>query len=114
MDNYMHRIVEEIMPLVAERYAVSRDHSKNAFGGGSFAGVTALYAAMRFPHVRPHAHLTCVPAQDRVASHVCPRVCMRQRALHALHACVFACLCVCVPERPPCVCLQGVGEGGEG
>eukprot|EP00884_Botryococcus_braunii_P022082 jgi/Botrbrau1/8558/Bobra.0359s0022.1 len=51
VDNYMHRIVEEIMPLVRERFAISSDNSKNAFGGGSFAGVTALYAALRFPHV---------------------------------------------------------------
>jgi enterochelin esterase-like enzyme len=47
----MHRIVEEIMPLMREHFAISSDPSKNAFGGGSFAGVTALYAAMRFPHV---------------------------------------------------------------
>lgn len=33
------------------RYSVSSDPAKVAFGGGSFAGVAALYAALHYPHV---------------------------------------------------------------
>ncbi len=47
----MHVAVQEIMPLVQQRYGASSDPSRNAFGGGSFGGVAALYSAMHFPHV---------------------------------------------------------------
>lgn len=36
---------------MAERYGVSRDPSRVAFGGASFAGVAAIYAAMHYPHI---------------------------------------------------------------
>lgn len=51
VDAYMHRVVEEIMPLISQRYATSTDPARVAFGGGSFGGVCALYAAMKYPHV---------------------------------------------------------------
>ncbi|GIL79183.1 hypothetical protein Vretimale_16716 [Volvox reticuliferus] len=51
LEAYMTRLVEEIMPLIQQRFAVSSDPAKVAFGGGSFAGVAALYAAMHYPHV---------------------------------------------------------------
>eukprot|EP00198_Chlamydomonas_reinhardtii_P004541 XP_001693877.1 predicted protein [Chlamydomonas reinhardtii] len=51
LEGYMTRIVEEIMPLVQQRFHTSSDPAKVAFGGGSFAGVAALYAAMHYPHV---------------------------------------------------------------
>ncbi|EFJ50202.1 hypothetical protein VOLCADRAFT_89088 [Volvox carteri f. nagariensis] len=51
LEAYMGRLVEEIMPLIQQRFAVSSDPAKVAFGGGSFAGVAALYAAMHYPHV---------------------------------------------------------------
>ncbi len=38
-------------PQVQARYSVSCDPAKVAFGGGSFAGVAALYAALHYPHV---------------------------------------------------------------
>lgn len=34
-----------------QRFHTSSDPAKVAFGGGSFAGVAALYAAMHYPHV---------------------------------------------------------------
>ncbi|GLC43975.1 hypothetical protein PLESTB_000215900 [Pleodorina starrii] len=51
LEAYMSRLVEEIMPLVQQRFSVSSDPAKVAFGGGSFAGVSALYAALHYPHV---------------------------------------------------------------
>ncbi|KAG2443453.1 hypothetical protein HXX76_001810 [Chlamydomonas incerta] len=51
LEGYMSRIVEEVMPLVQERFHTSSDPARVAFGGGSFAGVAALYAAMHYPHV---------------------------------------------------------------
>ncbi|KAG2497276.1 hypothetical protein HYH03_004860 [Edaphochlamys debaryana] len=51
LEGYMTRLVEEIMPMVQQRYGVSSDPSRVAFGGGSFAGVAALYAAQHYPHV---------------------------------------------------------------
>lgn len=40
-----------MLPLLQHRYSISTDPAKLAFGGGSFAGVSALYAAMHYPHV---------------------------------------------------------------
>lgn len=51
VEQYMHRVVGEIMPLVQEHFAAASEPDRVAFGGGSFAGVCALYAAMKFPHV---------------------------------------------------------------
>ncbi|KAG2443225.1 hypothetical protein HYH02_009298 [Chlamydomonas schloesseri] len=51
LEGYMTRLVEEIMPLVQQRFHTAADPAKVAFGGGSFAGVAALYAAMHYPHV---------------------------------------------------------------
>ena len=48
---YMTRVTEEIMPLAQAKYNLSTDPFRVAFGGGSFAGVAALYAAMHYPHV---------------------------------------------------------------
>jgi len=48
---YMARVTQEIMPLVSERFGGSRDPARLAFGGGSFGGVAALYAALHYPHV---------------------------------------------------------------
>lgn len=50
-DAYLRRLQQELMPLVQAEFNTSADPSKTAFGGGSFAGVTALYAAMHCPHV---------------------------------------------------------------
>ncbi|KAL6760544.1 Alpha/Beta hydrolase protein [Haematococcus lacustris] len=48
---YMQRVSEEIMPLVQSRFGAAADPDRNAFGGGSFGGVAALYAAMHYPHL---------------------------------------------------------------
>lgn len=50
-EGYMRRVVQELMPLVQQEFNTATDPAKVAFGGGSFAGVTALYAAMHYPHV---------------------------------------------------------------
>jgi enterochelin esterase-like enzyme len=50
-DAYLRRLQQDLMPLVQTEFNTSVDPSKTAFGGGSFAGVTALYAAMHCPHV---------------------------------------------------------------
>lgn len=50
-EGYMRRLVTELVPLVTTEFSTASDPSKVAFGGGSFAGVTALYAAMHYPHV---------------------------------------------------------------
>ncbi len=39
------------MPMVQEHYHTADDPARVAFGGGSFGGVCALYAAMKYPHV---------------------------------------------------------------
>lgn len=49
--DYMTRITEEIIPMVVHKYNVSTDPFRVAYGGGSFAGIAALYAAMHYPHV---------------------------------------------------------------
>ncbi len=51
VSDYMKRVTEEIVPLVQQRYGASEDPAKVAFGGGSFGGVCALYAAMHYPHI---------------------------------------------------------------
>lgn len=51
LDKYLSRVVTELLPLVSRRYNTSTDASRVAFGGGSFAGICALYAAMAYPHV---------------------------------------------------------------
>ncbi|GAB4823020.1 hypothetical protein N2152v2_010066 [Parachlorella kessleri] len=50
-EGYMRRLVQELMPLVSDTFATATDPARVAFGGGSFAGITALYAAMHYPHV---------------------------------------------------------------
>lgn len=47
----MERVVEEIMPLCRAHYGVSDRRELIAFGGASFSGVCALYAAMHYSHV---------------------------------------------------------------
>lgn len=61
---------------IQQRFSVSSDPAKVAFGGGSFSGVSALYAAMHYPHV-----FGCVLAESPslwIAEgrflQVCPRV----------------------------------------
>jgi len=51
VDAYMRRVVQEVMPLITTEFGGSTDPDRLAFGGGSFGGVCALYAAMHYPHV---------------------------------------------------------------
>jgi enterochelin esterase-like enzyme len=44
-------VTQEIMPVISERFGGSHDPARLAFGGGSFGGVAALYAALHYPHV---------------------------------------------------------------
>jgi enterochelin esterase-like enzyme len=46
---YMKRLTEEIIPLVQTKFGASADPARTAFGGGSFGGVCALWAAMHYP-----------------------------------------------------------------
>jgi len=51
VDSYMDRVVHEITPLVAQHYGGSMRSERLCFGGGSFGGICAIYAAMKYPHV---------------------------------------------------------------
>jgi len=48
--SYMARVTTELMPLVTHHYGASTDPARLVFGGGSFGGVAALYAALHYPH----------------------------------------------------------------
>jgi len=48
---YMDRIVHELLPLINEHWGGSLARERMAFGGASFGGVCALYAAMNYPHI---------------------------------------------------------------
>ncbi len=48
---YMDRVVNELMPLIADHWGGSMDRERLAFGGASFGGVCALYTAMHYPNV---------------------------------------------------------------
>lgn len=50
-DAFLQRVVDEIVPLMHQEFAVSVDPSRVAFGGGSFGGVCSMMAAMQYPHV---------------------------------------------------------------
>eukprot|EP00775_Hariotina_reticulata_P003956 gene3956-4209_t len=50
-DEFLMRVTHEILPLLQQRYNIAQCPSRLAFGGGSFAGVTALLAAITIPHV---------------------------------------------------------------
>ncbi|WIA18323.1 hypothetical protein OEZ85_009788 [Tetradesmus obliquus] len=49
--DFLMRITHELLPMLQQRYGLAQDSSRLAFGGGSFAGVTALLAATSLPHV---------------------------------------------------------------
>ncbi|KAG1669133.1 hypothetical protein FOA52_002644 [Chlamydomonas sp. UWO 241] len=51
VDQYMDRVIYEIMPMVTQKFNLSTDPSRVAFGGGSFGGINALHVAMHYPHV---------------------------------------------------------------
>ncbi|KAF6258832.1 Alpha/Beta hydrolase protein [Scenedesmus sp. NREL 46B-D3] len=48
---FLGRVQHELLPMLQDRYNLAQEPSRLAFGGGSFAGVTALMAALRLPHV---------------------------------------------------------------
>lgn len=64
-----HRVTEEVMPLIQQHFGAASDPARVAFGGGSFGGVCALYAAMHYPHVfgrwvpKLCARATCLRSQ---------------------------------------------------
>lgn len=46
---YMDRVVNEIMPWIAQSYGTSTNPEHIAFGGSSFGGICALWASMHYP-----------------------------------------------------------------
>ncbi|KAF8061885.1 ybbA [Scenedesmus sp. PABB004] len=50
-EEYLQRVVHELLPMLQDRYSIADCSSRLGFGGGSFGGVTALMAATDYPHV---------------------------------------------------------------
>eukprot|EP00878_Enallax_costatus_P033511 GHUV01036998.1.p3 GENE.GHUV01036998.1~~GHUV01036998.1.p3 ORF type:complete len:117 (-),score=9.42 GHUV01036998.1:14-364(-) len=87
----MKRVTEEIMPLVQQRFHAAQDPESTAFGGGSFGGVCALYAAIHYPHMfgRCAVHAIHLEHPDLVTSVLSPAPCARQ-------------VCKCNVHQPQC------------
>ena len=49
--DYMDRVVNEVMPWLAEAYGAATDPEFIAFGGSSFGGICTLWACMHHPGV---------------------------------------------------------------
>ena len=49
MAPYLARVTAEVLPWVAATYGAAGDARRTAFGGSSFGGVCALWAAMHYP-----------------------------------------------------------------
>lgn len=51
VDEYLDRVVNEILPWATQTYHVSSEASKMGFGGSSFGGICTLSMAMKYPNV---------------------------------------------------------------
>jgi enterochelin esterase-like enzyme len=49
VEAYMTRVMDEVVPWLASAYGTAPGGPGLAFGGSSFGGVCALWAAMRYP-----------------------------------------------------------------
>jgi len=49
VDAYLACVIDQIKPLLEERFALSTDASRTSFGGSSLGGLLALQCAMRYP-----------------------------------------------------------------
>merc|ERR1719453_2385200 len=49
VESYMERIVGEVLPLINTQWGGSLKRERLMFGGASFGGVCALFAAMKYP-----------------------------------------------------------------
>eukprot|EP00435_Cladocopium_sp_Y103_P009418 s3957_g2.t1 len=49
VDEYLSRVMAELLPWAQNRFGLSPEPSERYFGGSSFGGICALYMAMRFP-----------------------------------------------------------------
>lgn len=49
VDEYLGRVMAELLPWAQHRFGLSGEPSERYFGGSSFGGICALYMAMRFP-----------------------------------------------------------------
>ena len=49
VDDYLARIMTELLPWAQQRFGLSPEPAERYFGGSSFGGICALYMAMKYP-----------------------------------------------------------------